>query len=279
VDLALRCRASSLDRHRRVVLVRSARDRALDVKFDLQSYASVPSTMDLAMEAVLSGAPEGLVIAAEEQTAGRGRRGRAWNSPAGAGLYFSVVLRPTATVGAAGAVSLITLCAGVGVREGLMRTCGLATELKWPNDVMCGPRKLAGILAEGHGLGTANQAIILGVGVNVLCKTFPPDVAVRATSIEHELGHAIDRTVLLSGILGSLSAWYERLQSDDADGILRAWREAAPSAVGSRVAWANGERQGVTTGVDRSGALLVTSTAGVERIVAGELRWLEPETA
>jgi len=235
--------------------------------------------MDLATEAVLSGAAEGLVISADEQTAGRGRRGHSWSSPPGAGLYFSLVLRPKSEVGETGTLSLITLCAGIGVREGLLRTSGLATSLKWPNDVMCGPRKLAGILAEGHGIGTASQAIVLGVGVNVLRTAFPPDVAVRATSLENELGHAVDRAVLLRGILASLSAWYDRLRSGDADGILRAWRAAAPSAVGARVAWANGERQGVTAGVDHSGALLVISTAGVERVVAGELRWLEAETA
>ena len=235
--------------------------------------------MDLAMEAVLSGAGEGLVILADEQTAGRGRRGRAWSSPPGAGLYFSLILRPPCGVGDAGPLSLMTLCAGVGVREGVMRTSGLATVLKWPNDVMCGPRKLAGILAEGHAIGTADQAIVLGIGVNVLRSAYPPEVAARATSIENELGHVPDRASLLSGILASLSAWYARLRNGDADGILRAWREAAPSALGSRVAWADGERQGVTAGVDDSGALLVTTAAGVEHIVAGELHWLEPEPA
>jgi BirA family biotin operon repressor/biotin-[acetyl-CoA-carboxylase] ligase len=158
-----------------------------------------------------------------------------------------------------------------------MRTSGLETTLKWPNDVMCGRRKLAGILAEGHAIGTADQAVVVGVGVNVLRSAYPPDVEARATSLESELGHAIERTALLSGILVSLSAWYERLRAHDADGILRAWREAAPSASGSRVMWANDERQGVTAGVDQSGALLVTTSEGVERIVAGELCWLDPE--
>jgi BirA family biotin operon repressor/biotin-[acetyl-CoA-carboxylase] ligase len=235
--------------------------------------------MDLAMEAVLSGAGEGFVFLADEQTAGRGRRGRVWSSPPGAGLYFSLVLRPPCGVGDAGVLSLITLCAGVGVREGVMRTSGLTTVLKWPNDVMCGPRKLAGILAEGHAIGTSNQAVVLGIGINVRQSAYPPDVAVRATSIESELGRTIDRAALLDGILSSVGASYTRLRDGDADGILRAWREAAPSALGSRVAWADGERHGVTAGVDESGALLVATTAGVERIVAGELTWLEPEPA
>jgi BirA family transcriptional regulator, biotin operon repressor / biotin---[acetyl-CoA-carboxylase] ligase len=249
------------------------------VQFAVQSYASVPSTMDLAMEAVLSGAGEGVVILADEQTAGRGRRGRVWSSPPGAGLYFSLVLRPPHSVGEASTLSLITLCAGVGVREGVMRTSGLATVLKWPNDVMCGPRKLAGILAEGHAIGTADQAIVLGIGVNLRPTAYPPEISARATSIESELGHAIDRAVLLNGILASVSTWYARLRNGDADGIVRTWREAAPSALGSRVAWSDGERQGVTAGVDESGALLVATAAGVERIVAGELSWLEPEPA
>ncbi len=233
--------------------------------------------MDLATEAVLSGAGEGLVICAEEQTAGRGRRGRIWSSPPGVGLYFSLVLRPPCGVGDAGALPLMTLCAGVGVREGVMRASGLDTTLKWPNDLMRGRRKLAGILAEGHAIGTSEQAVVLGVGVNVLRSAFPPDVDVRATSIERELGRALERAPLLNGILASVSAWYERLRSGDRDGILRAWREAAPSAWGAPVGWANGDRKGVTAGVDESGALLVATEEGIERIVAGELRWLEAE--
>jgi BirA family biotin operon repressor/biotin-[acetyl-CoA-carboxylase] ligase len=235
--------------------------------------------MDLATEAVLGGAAEGVVIVADEQTAGRGRRGRVWSSPSGAGLYFSLVLRPPCEVDAQGALSLITLCAGVAVREGIMRTSGLETVLKWPNDVICRARKLAGILAEGHAIGTSEQAIVLGVGLNLQRSAYPPDVSARATSIENELGHAIDRASLLSGILASLSAWYQRLQNGDGDGILRAWREAAPSSIGSRVAWGDGERQGVTAGVDDSGALLVTTGSGVERIVAGEVRWFDYEPA
>ncbi len=123
---------------------------------DIRRYASVGSTMDLAAEAVQAGAAEGLVIVADEQTAGRGRRGRSWSSPAGAGLYLSFVLRPTLDADAGvRLLALVTLAAGVAVRESIINASGLVPELKWPNDLVVDRRKLAGILAEGFAIGTA----------------------------------------------------------------------------------------------------------------------------
>jgi BirA family biotin operon repressor/biotin-[acetyl-CoA-carboxylase] ligase len=245
------------------------------MRLDVRWYPSVASTMDLASEAVQAGASEGLVILADEQTAGRGRRGRIWSSPPSAGLYFSIVLTATHEMSGDNRVlSLVTLTAGVAVREGIARATGLRCELKWPNDAVTGGRKVAGILAEGHAIGSPQQAVVLGVGINVLPAAHPPDVDARATSLAGELGRAVDRAELFEETLVSLANWYGRLRGGEADDILRAWRDAAPSAHGARVEWADGERRGVTAGVDQSGALLVTTEAGVERVIAGELRWL-----
>jgi BirA family biotin operon repressor/biotin-[acetyl-CoA-carboxylase] ligase len=221
--------------------------------------------MDIAATLASQGAPHGVVVAAEQQTAGRGRRGSTWVSPPGAGLYFSFVAKPSAT-----ALSLLTLAAGVAVREGIAAASGLQAGLKWPNDLLVGKRKLAGILAEAIGLGTPEQAVIVGVGVNVQPAAYPPDVAARATSIEGELGRAVDREVLLAAILDTLSARLTSLDQNAGD-ILRAWRVASPSAVGTRVEWDG--RRGVTAGIDESGALLVKTASGVERMIAGELHW------
>ena len=231
---------------------------------DVRWYDSVPSTMDVAAALAAEGAAHGVVVAAHQQTAGRGRRGSAWLSPPGAGLYFSVIARRTP------ALSLLTLACGVGVREGIAAASGLQADLKWPNDLLVGRRKLAGILAEGIGIGTPEQAVIVGVGVNLRPAAYPPDVAARATSIEGELGRPVDRDAVLAAILGALSARLAALDQNAGD-ILQAWRAASPSAVGARVAW-DGHR-GVTAGIDATGALLVTTASGVERIIAGELHW------
>jgi len=241
--------------------------RRPDAQIDLDWRGAASSTMDVASGRAARGARHGVVVGADEQTAGRGRRGRAWQSPAGAGLYFSMIARPSLI---ATSLPLLTLAAGVGVREGIREATGLAADLKWPNDLMVGRRKLAGILAEGLGLGTREQAVIIGVGLNVQPAAYPPDVAVRATSLEGELGRAIDRGAVLgevlAGLWGSIAA-LERSRDD----ILRAWRAASPSAFGTRVEW--DMKDGITAGIDDGGALRVNTTDGLERIISGDLHW------
>ena len=232
---------------------------------DVRWHTSVPSTMDVAAALASQGAPPGVVVAAEQQTAGRGRRGSTWVSPPRAGLYFSLVTRPSAL-----SLPLVTLGAGVAVREGIAAASGLRADLKWPNDLLVGTRKLAGILAEGIGIGTPQQAVIIGVGVNVQPASYPPDVAARATSLEGELGRPIDRDAVLVAILDALSLRLTALEQNPSD-ILQAWRAASPNAAGTRVAW-DGHR-GVTAGIDDTGALLVKTATGLERIIAGEIHW------
>ncbi len=231
--------------------------------------------MDLAAQAARDGASEGLVICADEQTVGRGRRGRSWSSPAGAGLYLSIILRPAHdAAGDPRALTLTTLAAGVAVREAILRAAGVDAELKWPNDIMIGGRKLAGILAEAHDIGTVEQAVILGVGVNVLRSSYPPDVELRATSLQTELGRAIDRARLLEELLVSIATCYDRLRTGDTNGILRAWRDRSPSARGARVESRDRQVSGVTADVDETGALLIRTASGTVRVVSGELTWL-----
>lgn len=233
---------------------------------DVRRYASLPSTMDAAAALAQDGAAHGVVVVAEEQTAGRGRRGTNWASPPGAGLYFSFIARPGHPLPS----SLLTLAAGVGVREGVAAATGLAPALKWPNDLIIGRRKLAGILAEGHAIGTPAPAVIVGVGINVQPAAYPPDVAARATSLEGELGRGVEPDELLDSVLAHLASRLERLDADPGD-ILQAWRDASPSAHGTRVEW--DRKTGLTAGIDDTGALLVKTSAGTERIIAGELQW------
>ena len=242
------------------------------VRLQVQWLETTDSTMNVAASLAADGAPAGTVVGADEQTAGRGRRGRSWQSPPGAGLYFSWLCRPALE---ASALPLLTLAAGVGVHYGIRQATDLVTELKWPNDVLVDGRKVAGILAEGCGLGSPNQAVIVGVGINVRHAAYPPEVAARATSLEAELGGEVDRGHLLAAILAGLTDAVGELERDR-DGILRTWREAAPGAVGTPVEWADptGMRQGTAAGIDERGALLIRTADSLERVVAGEVRWL-----
>jgi BirA family biotin operon repressor/biotin-[acetyl-CoA-carboxylase] ligase len=246
--------------------------RRPDLGFEVRWHASLASTMDEVAEAAISGSPAGTVVVADRQTAGRGRRGHTWSSPAGAGLYFSYLARPTRHVG------LVTLTAGVAVREGVARAAGLQAHLKWPNDLLVGNRKLSGVLAEGTGLGTPEASVTIGVGVNLRPAAYPPEVAARATNLESEVGAPAPAAVLLVTILESLADRLRDLDADRPGDILQAWRAAAPSAIGTAVTWSDGsiQKAGVTAGIDDEGALLVRTTAGTERVVGGELDWALP---
>ena len=225
--------------------------------------------------------PEGLVVVADEQTSGRGRRGHTWWSPAGSGLYVSVVLMPAAArVDPARAITLLTLAAGVALAEGIEQATRLRVDLKWPNDLHVTRRKLGGILAESSGAGAATDTVVVGYGINVRATAFPPELGDRATSLESELGRAVDRHLLLAETLSALSQRYEDLLAGRFDAILDAWRRLAPAAAGARVAWTTKTEAGtvtvagVTAGIDDLGALLVRVGDKVERIVSGEVAWL-----
>ncbi|HEY7792183.1 MAG TPA: biotin--[acetyl-CoA-carboxylase] ligase [Vicinamibacterales bacterium] len=238
-------------------------------------FPTIGSTNDLAMTSAASGAPEGTTIVADEQTAGRGRRGRTWFSPPGSGLYVSVVLRPAAPDVLTPAVTLLTLAAGVALAEGIRAATGLPVNIKWPNDLVIGRRKLAGILAEAVSATGGVQAIVLGFGINIRPAAYPPDLAPRATSLESELGRGVDRGLVLAEALAGLAARYDELRARRFDNILGAWRTLAPGSRGSLVEWAtpSGPRHGRTEGIDDTGALLVRTSDAVERIVAGEIVW------
>jgi len=220
--------------------------------------------------------PEGLVVVADEQTSGRGRRGHTWFSPPGSGLYVSVVLAPAASIDPSRAFSLLTLAAGVALAEGIEQALGLRVELKWPNDLLVTGRKVGGILAESSGAGDRFDTVVVGYGINVQSTSFPPELRSQATSLESELGRAVDRHHLLAETLVALARRYEDLLAGRFDAILDAWRQLAPRACGARVAWTTnaGTASGTTAGIDDRGALLVRIGDRVEKIVSGEVRWL-----
>jgi len=260
------------------------------------------STNSVAARLADAGALEGTTLVAETQTSGRGRMGRSWFSPPGAGLYVSVVLRPRPPKAevpvepdgppklpakAEGGhyvpdpAALLTIAAGVALAEGIQASTGLPAEIKWPNDLLVGKRKLAGILAEAAAQGGALAFVILGFGVNLRPAAYPLELASRVTSIEAELGRPADRAMILAEILSALASRYADLQQGRFDAILSAWRARAPTLRGALVEWEtpHGLQRGRAEDIDATGALLVRplgATGGdgrIERLIAGEVRW------
>ena len=239
----------------------------------VRHLSTVDSTNAYALTLAAAGAPDGSVVTADEQTAGRGRRGREWHSPEG-GLYLSYIVRePSAMPRPA----LITLAAGVAAARAIARATGYDAELKWPNDVIArdSARKLAGILAEGSSVGHQLEFVVIGIGVNVALGAVPAPLKARATSLESELGREVDREGLQQALIDELDAEMARLRSGG-DAAMRAeWISRAPRATGARITWRapEGGREGVSAGIDEEGALLVNTQDGVQRLVAGEVIW------
>jgi BirA family transcriptional regulator, biotin operon repressor / biotin---[acetyl-CoA-carboxylase] ligase len=241
--------------------------------------SSTSSTNDVAAHLAELGATEGTVVVAETQTSGRGRHGREWFSPAGAGLYVSVILRPPSDQSLAkkhSPVTLLTLASGVAIAEGIRTGIGMPVEIKWPNDLMIGRRKLGGILAEAAAQAGVLQFIILGFGINLHTAAYPADLADRATSIEAETGRSPDRALVLAEVLASVAARYADLRAERFDAILSAWRHLAPSLSSASIEWdsAGGVVRGRAEGIDDEGALIVRVGDRVERLIAGEVRWI-----
>jgi len=178
--------------------------------------------------------------------------------------------------------------AGVAAAQGVRVATGLAPALKWPNDLVIEPpgersgfsrfRKLAGILAEGSATGGVLQSVVVGIGINLTSAAYPPDVEARAASIEGELGRPIDRAAVLVEVLSALASWRRALEDGRQRELLDAWRALAPSSRGRRVRWMTAPDRaigGITQGIDETGALLVKTDTGVERIIAGDVQWEE----
>jgi BirA family biotin operon repressor/biotin-[acetyl-CoA-carboxylase] ligase len=234
-------------------------------------FDSLPSTNTEAARQAALGAPEGLCVVAREQTAGRGRRQRTWVSPQDAGLYFSIVLRPQLD---ARDWPLITLAAALAVRDALVLSSALETDIKWPNDLLAGGRKLCGILAETVEGASAGRAVVLGVGVNLTNRSFPPEIGDAATSVEEQTGRAPEVELLLAALTRSLALRYETLHAPGgASDILRAWEAHSSFARERRVrvTLAGETFDGITRGLGDDGALRVETDAGLRIVRAGDV--------
>ncbi|HVF28847.1 MAG TPA: biotin--[acetyl-CoA-carboxylase] ligase [Pyrinomonadaceae bacterium] len=234
-------------------------------------FDSLPSTNTEATRQAASGAPEGLCIVAREQTEGRGRQGRGWASPPDAGLYFSIVLRPRLEMEK---WPLLSLIAAIAVSDALREACRIDSDIKWPNDIHAGGRKLCGILAETVD-SPQSRAAVLGIGINLTNAALPEEVRAVATSVEELIGTKPDAETILGALLNALDECYSRLHAaGGAEETLREWTRRSSYAEGKRVTVSLGAGvfEGTTRGLAEDGALRVETSNGQIKIVrAGDV--------
>ncbi|MBZ0300888.1 MAG: biotin--[acetyl-CoA-carboxylase] ligase [Anaerolineae bacterium] len=227
----------------------------------MRFYETAGSTNDLARDWLRAGGPEGAVVIADEQVAGRGRRGHGWHTPPGAALALSVILRPAVDhlprLSLLGALAIAELCEQLGAPE---------VGIKWPNDVQIGGLKVSGVLPEAEWDGSRLLGVVLGMGLNVRVDFRGSELEGRAISLEDALGRRLDRTHLVGDLLERVDDWYACLGSTL---FYDAWKTRL-ATIGHPVRI--GELEGVAESVDEEGVLWVRDGAGrLHRVLAGDM--------
>jgi BirA family biotin operon repressor/biotin-[acetyl-CoA-carboxylase] ligase len=245
-----------------------------DIGQTVHFFPAVSSTSDEAFRLANEGALHGEVVIAEQQTRGRGRRGRTWLSPPDKNLYLSAILRPELAPQDA---PQLTFVAAVAVAE-TVRESGCEAWLKWPNDVEIRGRKVAGILTElSAEPGRVNFAVVgIGVNLNSSADDFPDELKARATSVMIERGSRVPRALFAAALCAKLELWYDELMEEGFEPVLDRWRDLT-STLGMRLKVTLGEKdvEGVAEDVDKHGALIVRDDAGKShRVVAGDVEVL-----
>lgn len=232
---------------------------------------SCPSTNDLAKEMALSGEKEGTVVIAEEQTKGKGTKGRSWYSARKKGLYFSVILTPPFPD-----ISLLPLVAGLAVSEAILSCLGIRAGLKWPNDVVWEGEKLAGILCESGFLGNRVTYAILGVGLNVRHEKgdFPKEIRRQAVSLELIKKEKIEEEAFLDCLLQFLNRWYGCFLKGEKRRILRAYQEKSVLPLGEKIDLIMERKvlSGVYRGLDPQGGLILERNGLRESFFSAEIK-------
>lgn len=237
----------------------------------LHFLSTTGSTNQDAMTAARAGAPHGSVYFADEQTAGRGRGGHAWHSAAGQGLYVSIVVRLPIP---AARLPLLPLVAGLAAAEAIRLASGLIVDLRWPNDLLIGPRKTGGILVEAGSQADGPPHAVVGVGINVHQRSFDPSLATPGTSLDAEAGRTVDRQQLLIALLQCLDSETRNLADPAACAAIPARLAAASTWIRGRNVLVHGPQacSGITQGLDENGFLLVRTTDGLALVQTGGIR-------
>ena len=236
-------------------------------------FFSIGSTNTAAMEAGAAGAPEGSVFLAEEQTAGRGRAAHSWHSAQGSGIYCSVLLRPSLPPSE---VLLLSLAAALAVRSAIAEIqSAFAPDLKWPNDLMLGEKKVCGILTEMNAEPTRVRYLVIGIGINVNQASFPPALQGQATSLRMATGSEWSRVELCAALLKSLHREYAEFVRSPASrsAIVQRFSVNSPMVRGRAVrVEENGEFEGTTDGLDERGFLRVRTANVLLTVMSGTVR-------
>jgi BirA family transcriptional regulator, biotin operon repressor / biotin---[acetyl-CoA-carboxylase] ligase len=225
----------------------------------------VDSTQAVAFALAERGAADRTVVVADQQLAGRGRSGRVWQAPAGTSLLTSILVRPGLPRALLATFSPTT---AVATAEALGRVAPIAARVKWPNDVLVGGKKIAGILLESRPVTGSVPPLVIGIGVNLAQREFPPELAGQATSLALETGRAVDRETMLAALLEAFDAWRARLEGEGFGPVRERWRQLSDT-VGRHVA-VNGV-SGTAVDLDADGALLVDVGGMIKRVIAGEV--------
>ncbi len=239
---------------------------------DIRVFEETTSTNDVVERLARDGVKEGVVVYAEAQTKGRGRLGRKWISPAHKGLWFSILLRPQLRPQMA---TQLTVASATALRRAIKIQTGLAPEIKWPNDILLGGKKVSGILTEMSAELDQVRYLILGIGVdvNLAPQEFPPDLRPIATSLRIAAGRPVSRAELAVHILRELDRDYAKICAGEFTGVADEW-EANCTTIGREVTVQLGGRQvrGCVESLDDDGALLLRSEHGhLERIIGGDV--------
>jgi BirA family transcriptional regulator, biotin operon repressor / biotin---[acetyl-CoA-carboxylase] ligase len=250
---------------------RAGRPRSV-IGRDIQVFEQTTSTNDVLEKFARDGVKEGVVVFAESQTKGRGRLGRKWISPERKGLWFSVLLRPDLRPQEA---TQLTVASATALRRAIAAETGLQPEIKWPNDILIGGKKVAGILTELGAELDRIKHIILGIGVDVNLDAgeLPPELRKTATSLKIESGGEVSRAELATAILRELDFDYARICSGKFSAVADEW-EAHCATIGKNVTVLIGDRKlrGRAESLDDDGALLVRTEHGhLERIIGGDV--------
>ena len=225
---------------------------------DVRYSETIDSTMDEAYRLGSEGAESGLIVVSESQTKGRGRMGRSWMSPSGKGVYFSLLLRPKMPLSE---VAKMTLLTAVAVNEAIREVCDVDVQIKWPNDLLIGRKKVAGFLTELNAEMDQVRFIVIGVGLNVNTSLSAlPDVA---TSLKVETGKKVSRARVMQSILERIESRYVQAEREGFDGVFEKWKELSMT-LGQTVNLKDGENvySGRAVDLDSSGGLVIETKDG-----------------
>jgi len=235
-------------------------------------FEEVESTQNIARNLAAEGAPHGTVVIAETQSAGRGRMGRGWHSPPGVNLYTTIILRPKIAMAE---VPRLSLVAGVAAAEALEDVAPGIVQLKWPNDVWLNGRKAGGIIAEAVTERAQRlDSVLLGIGLNLnlAADEVPPEIRERAISVLIATGHRCDRVAVAKTLFTRLNTRYDETVTNGFAAVRPYW-EHYSALTGKRVTVvdAGTREEGVVHGIDADGALLLETSNGMRRIIAGDV--------